>query len=663
MKNKKKVKSNLFIKDSKVSSHTSYTNKEKSLEDKQELVIKRLILISEELSLKEEYIIYFNQVQRQNPIHFRGNYSKNENISSSQSETTTDGLSAKDRHFLMVKRYNECCANNNFKFNVNKQCLIKFNQHDKFGDLANERKGNHMRTNKKKSKSAFSNKSMTRMLKSIKRLHQKEIKIETEKKSQNDKQNSKDKQEENEKSKQSKQSKNNKKINNSIYEIDNQSKYIQSKIKSELDFLAKRIKNIKNMNFNLTTSTDHDKKSKHVRIEDVQHVSLPLNLKIFNFVIVKQLGEGTFGKVYEVIDQQQRRRALKIIKPHIEYICLAMEEAYMSESIYKIFNLYANRSSVVNIYDNITFIYNNQTNFGILYEELGMSLNDLLNKNLLIGLPIRIIQKISKQLLETLDFLHGCMNIIHSDLKPENILLKEDSFMTIDSNEVLSSNKYNLYLNTYIKSKKTLKNYLLPDIDTLEVKLIDFGCAILPSDNHSGIINTRQYRSPEVIFGGDDWNTKSDIWSLGCVLYELYTGDLLFHANENFLHIGLIEKIIGDIPVEMIVKSSLDDLNKLYNELKYKGKKTDGTEYKPKYVLEKTGKSLYCNVNTIAEADVKKKGDAIERLRRARHIDEFISNKNHIDFLDFLKGLLRINPKERVSAKEALGHRFFSVCY
>lgn len=77
-----------------------------------------------------------------------------------------------------------------------------------------------------------------------------------------------------------------------------------------------------------------------------------------------------------------------------------------------------------------------------------------------------------------------------------------------------------------------------------EIRIIDFGGAMYTSDAHSGTINTRQYRSPEVIMNFK-WNEKSDIWSLGCIFSELYTGEILFPTHSNLEHLCMIESMCG----------------------------------------------------------------------------------------------------------------------
>merc|ERR550537_1964258 len=87
------------------------------------------------------------------------------------------------------------------------------------------------------------------------------------------------------------------------------------------------------------------------------------------------------------------------------------------------------------------------------------------------------------------------------------------------------------------------------------IKLIDFGNGTYESEHHSSIINTRQYRGPEVIFYLG-WNERSDIWSMGCILMELYTGELLFGTHENLEHMHLMERVLEPLPASMLTGAS-----------------------------------------------------------------------------------------------------------
>jgi serine/threonine protein kinase len=63
--------------------------------------------------------------------------------------------------------------------------------------------------------------------------------------------------------------------------------------------------------------------------------------------------------------------------------------------------------------------------------------------------------------------------------------------------------------------------------------VIDFGGATFEHQRKSSIIQTRQYRAPEVILN-TGWDAASDMWSVGCILMEMYTGELLFQTVRRF---------------------------------------------------------------------------------------------------------------------------------
>ena len=60
-------------------------------------------------------------------------------------------------------------------------------------------------------------------------------------------------------------------------------------------------------------------------------------------------------------------------------------------------------------------------------------------------------------------------------------------------------------------------------------------------EEREGIVNTRQYRGPEVTLQCFEFDTKSDMWSIGCILVELYSGSLLFPTHDEVEHLAMIE--------------------------------------------------------------------------------------------------------------------------
>jgi dual-specificity kinase len=80
-----------------------------------------------------------------------------------------------------------------------------------------------------------------------------------------------------------------------------------------------------------------------------------------------------------------------------------------------------------------------------------------------------------------------------------------------------------------------------------DISLIDFGNATWEHQYHSSIVSTRHYRAPEVILGLP-WSYPCDMWSLGCILAELLSGDAVFQTHDNLEHLAMMEAVLGRIP-------------------------------------------------------------------------------------------------------------------
>ena len=128
-------------------------------------------------------------------------------------------------------------------------------------------------------------------------------------------------------------------------------------------------------------------------------------------------------------------------------------------------------------------------------------------------LPLYCVQHMADQLVTALSFLHQ-MRLVHTDLKLENVLLVNREPLHVTDKPTMH--------------REQLGERVLAPASTT-IRLIDFGGASYDDARvaNMGVINTRQYRSPEVILG-IPWGTASDVWSMGCILMELYTGELLF---------------------------------------------------------------------------------------------------------------------------------------
>lgn len=155
-----------------------------------------------------------------------------------------------------------------------------------------------------------------------------------------------------------------------------------------------------------------------------------------------------------------------------------------------------------------------------------------------------------------------------------------------------------------------------------EVKIADFGLArqfsTSPQIYYTNKVVTLWYRAPELLLGSTNYTTQIDMWSLGCIFAELLTGEILFKGDKEPRQIELIYEICGSPD-----KETWPEAEKLeyYNTLA------------PKMPYE----------NRLREVILGKKSD----------IDS--------ETLDFLEQFLVLNPCKRLTAEEALEHRFFKI--
>jgi serine/threonine-protein kinase SRPK3 len=92
----------------------------------------------------------------------------------------------------------------------------------------------------------------------------------------------------------------------------------------------------------------------------------------------------------------------------------------------------------------------------------------------------------------------------------------------------------------------------------ISVKIADLGNACWVNHHFTNDIQTRQYRSPEVLLGSD-WGASADMWSMACMTFELLTGDYLFDPQRGRTytkdddHIAQIIELLGKIPLQVLL--------------------------------------------------------------------------------------------------------------
>ena len=160
--------------------------------------------------------------------------------------------------------------------------------------------------------------------------------------------------------------------------------------------------------------------------------------------------------------------------------------------------------------------------------------------------------------------------------------------------------------------------------------MIDFGGATFDNEKKSSIVNTRQYRAPEVILGYPTWSYPSDLWSAGCIIAELYTGHLLFQTHDNAEHLALMEHTCGKFRRDLLDRTTSPLARECFDSRGW---------HRLKGVLSSS---------------------SAEHVRKTRPIERLVSLSDRSSGLpDLLRSLLILDPKERATARHALGCHFF----
>ncbi|KAL6308568.1 kinase-like protein [Sparassis latifolia] len=240
----------------------------------------------------------------------------------------------------------------------------------------------------------------------------------------------------------------------------------------------------------------------------------------------------------------------------------------------------------------------------LVFESLSMNLRDVVKRfGKDVGLNIKAVRAYAHQLFLAMSLLRKC-NIMHADIKPDNILVNEH---------------------------KTL------------LKLCDLGSASDASENEiTPYLVSRFYRAPEIILGVP-YDPALDIWSIGCTLYELYTGKILFPGRSNNQMLLLMMELKGRFNTKMIKKAKFGEM--YFDELGGFGNieqdRVTGSNVVRKVHITTPTRDL--RQRLMPPTSVKLKDDEAKLLS---------------SFVDLLDKCLALDPARRITPKEALLHPF-----
>ncbi|KAL1967431.1 hypothetical protein VTN77DRAFT_3216 [Rasamsonia byssochlamydoides] len=362
-------------------------------------------------------------------------------------------------------------------------------------------------------------------------------------------------------------------------------------------------------------------KNQKVDDEDGHYIVTPDTDLTDRYMIIRLLGQGTFGKVVEAYDRQRKTRcAVKIIRSVQKYRDASKIELRVLSTLAS--NDRTNRNKCIHLRDCFDF----RNHICIVTDLLGQSVFDFLKANGFVPFPSSQIQSFARQLFTSVAFLHD-LNLIHTDLKPENILLVNNAYQTFTYNRTIPSSSHTTCRNA--RQRRVL-------LDS-EIRLIDFGSATFDDEYHSSVVSTRHYRAPEIILNLG-WSFPCDIWSIGCILVEFFTGDALFQTHDNLEHLAMMESVCGSKIDAKLVKQVMQGKN---------GNQNAAAKYFNRNKLD------YPNEETTRASR--------KYVKAMKQLHEFIPTNNSFNrqFLDLLQKIFVYDPKNRITAKEALKHPWF----
>lgn len=321
------------------------------------------------------------------------------------------------------------------------------------------------------------------------------------------------------------------------------------------------------------------------------------------FRVIAKQGGGVFSSVLRVTDTQKddRELVIKVIRANQNMAKAGAQEVTFLQKLAKR-DPEGKRHCVRLLYS-----FDHRKHLCMVFEPMSMNLRELLRKLGQNGLSMEATQAFAKQLFVALKLCRLC-SLVHGDIKPDNILVND---------------KLN------------------------HIKLCDFGSAGLRDDCQiTPYLCSRFYRAPEVIIGLP-YNEQIDVWAVGCVLYELYTGKILFPGGDNNEMLMRHMEISGSFPKKVIRRGTFRDQHYSQNCV-FEQKRVDPLS---KIVLREP------------RPDLERPRRDMRRMlqRHSNRVGEKLcaeDKKKLNDLADLLKKMFRMDPVQRITVDGCLAHRF-----
>ncbi|XP_032357758.1 homeodomain-interacting protein kinase 3 isoform X5 [Etheostoma spectabile] len=331
------------------------------------------------------------------------------------------------------------------------------------------------------------------------------------------------------------------------------------------------------------------------------------------YEVLDFLGRGTFGQVVKCWKRGTGEVvAVKILKNHPSYARQGQIEVGI---LARLSGENADEHNLVRAFE----CFQHRSHTCLVFEMLEQNLYDFLKQNKFSPLPLKVIRPVLQQVATALKKLKS-MGLIHADLKPENIMLVD------------------------------------PVRQPYRVKVIDFGSASHVSKAVcSTYLQSRYYRAPEIILGLS-FCEAIDMWSLGCVIAELFLGWPLYPGALEYDQIRYISQTQG-LPGEHLLNAGTKTARFFCKEsdspyAAWRLKSTDEHETETGMKSKEARKYIFSCLDDIAHVNL---------VMNLEGSDLLAEKADRLEFVGLLKKMLLIDAEERITPSEALSHPFVTM--
>uniref|UniRef100_A0A671RUM8 non-specific serine/threonine protein kinase n=1 Tax=Sinocyclocheilus anshuiensis TaxID=1608454 RepID=A0A671RUM8_9TELE len=331
------------------------------------------------------------------------------------------------------------------------------------------------------------------------------------------------------------------------------------------------------------------------------------------YEVLDFLGRGTFGQVVKCWKRGTSEIvAVKILKNHPSYARQGQIEVGI---LARLSSENADEHNLVRAFE----CFQHRSHTCLVFEMLEQNLYDFLKQNKFSPLPLKVIRTILQQVATALKKLKA-MGLIHADLKPENIMLVD------------------------------------PVRQPYRVKVIDFGSAShISKAVCSTYLQSRYYRAPEIILGLP-FCEAIDMWSLGCVIAELFLGWPLYPGALEFDQIRYISQTQG-LPGEHLLNVGTKTSRFFSREsdspyAAWRLKSTEEHETETGLKSKEARKYIFSCLDDIAHVNL---------VMNLEGCDLLAEKVDRAEFVGLLKKMLFIDAEERIAPSDALSHPFVTM--